>query len=86
MSSLRRDGEDVADVPRGIDDETFARLVVAEQVHEVLHLARERMAAREVAASEELPEVEPIFHHLFPSFCFASFAALDFGHNRITSS
>ena len=41
-----------------VDRDRLTRRPVAEQVHEVDHLAGDRVAGREVAAREQLPEVE----------------------------
>ena len=54
-------GEDVEqalDVVGGVDHDGLAGLAVADQVHEVHHLAGDRIRAGEVAAGQQLAEVE----------------------------
>ena len=51
------DLDELADAVRGVDRDRLARLAVADEVHEVDHLLRDLVVAREVAAREQLAEV-----------------------------
>ena len=55
--------DQLADGVRGVDDERLARLAVADEVHEVDHLAGDRVVGGEVAAGEQLAEVQAIVAH-----------------------
>ncbi len=52
------DLDQLVDAVRGVDRDGLALLAVADEVHEVHHLARDRVVTREVASGEELAEVE----------------------------
>ena len=52
------DSDEVADVPRGVDDQAFAGVAVADEVHEVLHLCGHGVPGTEVATGQELTQVE----------------------------
>ena len=47
-------------VVRGIDDDGFARLAVADEVHEVDHLLSDEVVFGEVETRQQLPEVDPV--------------------------
>ncbi len=53
--------EQTSDVVRRVDDDGLSCRPVADQVAEVDHLAGERVLVAEIAAREELAEVEPFF-------------------------
>ena len=79
----RRGVEQVVDRVRRIDEQALAGRPVADQVGEVDHLRGERVADREVAAGEQLAEVEPSIVAavvvaavgVVPSLCPPSFEA-----------
>jgi hypothetical protein len=49
-------------IPRGVDDHTFIRRSIADEVAEVEHLLSDRVGRGEVTACEKLFEVETITH------------------------
>ena len=50
-----------------IKNYSLPRLAIADQVGKVDHLRRHRVADREVAPREQLPEVEPVRHDPHPT-------------------
>lgn len=52
--------EEITGGIRRVDDHAVPGLPVADQVREVAHLRREHVAGGEVAAGEQLTEVEPV--------------------------
>ena len=54
--------DELLDAVRGVDRNGLARLAVADEVHEVDHLPRDRIVTREVAPGEELAEVQTLAH------------------------
>ncbi len=60
---LVEDPEQVLDAVGGVNDDGLTGLPVADQVHEVDHLAGHRIGGREVAPGEQLTEVEAVIGH-----------------------
>ena len=58
-----RDLDQLAHAVRRVDDERLAGLAVADEVDEVDHLAGDLVVGREVAAREQLAEVEAVVGH-----------------------
>ena len=58
------DLDELVDAVGRVDHHGLARLAVADEVREVDHLLRDPIGAREVAAREQLAEVQAISHRL----------------------
>ena len=62
MPSAVEDVENSGDVVRRVDGDGLARVAVADEVAEVDHLGREEVGTPDIASTEQLTEIETVFH------------------------